>query len=100
MFLLGSMYMDFKKSSMTNLLQKSGLSFCFVFRAVAAAYEVPRLGVILELQLPVYITAIATQDPSHLNLHHVSPQRRILNPLRKARDGTRILMKPSRVRKH
>ena len=28
--------------------------------------EVPRLGVELELQLPAYTTAIATQDPSHV----------------------------------
>ena len=28
--------------------------------------EVPRLGVALELQLPAYTTAKATQDPSHI----------------------------------
>ena len=33
--------------------------------------EVPRLEVQLELQLPAYTTATATQDPSHVcNLHH------------------------------
>ena len=33
--------------------------------------EVPRLGVQLELQLPAYITATATPDPSHVfNLYH------------------------------
>ena len=32
--------------------------------------EVPRLGVSLELRLPAYTTATATQDPSHVcNLH-------------------------------
>ena len=41
--------------------------------------EVPRLGAELELQLPAYTTATAMQHW-------------ILNPLREARDGTRILM--------
>ena len=37
--------------------------------------EVPRLGVELELQLPVYTTATATLDPSHIcNLHRSSWQ--------------------------
>ena len=35
--------------------------------------EVPRLGVKLELQLPVYTTATATQDPSHVcSWHHTA----------------------------
>ena len=55
--------------------------------------EVPRLGVKSELQLPAYATATATPDPSHFcNLHHSSQQRQTLNPLSKAKDGTRILM--------
>ena len=49
--------------------------------------EVPRLGIKLELQLPAYTTATVTWDPSHvLDLHCNSPQRRILDPLREARD--------------
>ena len=53
--------------------------------------EVPRLGVKSELQLTAYTTA--TQDPSHIcHLYHSSEQCRILNPLIKARDWTRILM--------
>ena len=49
--------------------------------------EVPTLGVALELQLPVYTTAIATPDLSLIcNLHHRSQQYRILNPLSEARD--------------
>ena len=37
-------------------------------------------------------------DPCHIyNLHHSSPQCRILNPLRGARDRTHILMDTSRV---
>ena len=51
--------------------------------------EVFRLGVASELQLMAYatVTAIATQDLSHVfDLHHSSWQCRILNPLSKARD--------------
>ena len=44
-------------------------------------------GVELELQLPAYVTAIASPDLSHIrDLHHSSQQRWILNPLSKARD--------------
>ena len=61
--------------------------------------EVPRLGVKLELQLLVYTTATAMQDPSRIgNLHHSSRQCRILNPLSEARDRTLDLMVPSRIR--
>ena len=60
--------------------------------------EIPRLGVQLELQLPAYTTATATQDPSRVcDLHHSSWQRQILNPLRQARDRTCNLMVPSRI---
>ena len=49
--------------------------------------EVPKLWVKSELQLLVYAAATATWDPSHIcNLHHIPWQRRILNPLSKARD--------------
>ena len=55
--------------------------------------EVPRLGVESELQLPAYITAIATQDPSLVcDLYHSSQQHRILNTLSKDRDQTRVLI--------
>ena len=61
--------------------------------------EIPGLGVESELQLPGYATPTATPDPSHLcDLHHSSPQRRILNPLSEARDRTCHLMIPSRIR--
>ena len=61
--------------------------------------EVPRLETESELQLPAYVTATATQDPSHVcDLHHSSRQHRILNPLSGARDGTWNLTVPSRVR--
>ena len=64
--------------------------------------EVPRLGVKSKLQLPAYTiataTAIATRDPSHVcDLRSSSWQLKILNPLSKARDRTRILMDTSWV---
>ena len=74
--------------------------FC-LFKSAPAAHEVPRLGVELELQLPVYATAIATLDPScNCDLHHTytlsvtysALQGQILNPQSKAGDQTYILM--------
>ena len=57
-----------------------------------------RLGVKLELQLLAYTTATAAPDPSHVcDLHHVSQQRQILNPLNRARTRTHILMNTSQV---
>ena len=58
--------------------------------------EVPRLGIESELQLLVYTTATATQDPSH-DLHHSSRQCRILNPFSKARDRTHNLKALSQI---
>ena len=55
--------------------------------------EIHKLGIELELQLPAYTTATATQDPSHVcDLHHSSWQCQIFNSLSEARDPTRILM--------
>ena len=55
----------------------------------------------LELQQPAYTTATATPDASCVcNLHHSSQQRRILNPLNKARDPTHIFTDTSWVRYH
>uniref|UniRef100_A0A8D1Q5Y1 Uncharacterized protein n=1 Tax=Sus scrofa TaxID=9823 RepID=A0A8D1Q5Y1_PIG len=60
--------------------------------------EVPRLGVESELQLPAYPTGTAMPDLSRIcDLHHSSRQRRILNPLRGARDQSHILMDTSQV---
>ena len=60
--------------------------------------EVPRLGVELELQLPAYPTVTAMQDPSRIcELGCSLWQRRIPNPLRKARDLACILMDTSWV---
>ena len=51
--------------------------------------EVLRLGVESELQLLAYTTAIATRDSSCIcDLHQISRQGQIPNPLSKARDPT------------
>ena len=62
--------------------------FFLLFRAAPTAYgEVPRLGVLLELQLLAYTTATATPDPSLVcDSYHSSQQHWILNPLNEARD--------------
>ena len=68
------------------------------FWATLMAYEVPRLGVKSELQLPAHTTATAMLDPSSIcNLHHSSWQHWILNPLSRARDWTWVLMDTSWV---
>ena len=65
--------------------------FC-LFKAIPAHMELPKLGVESELQLPIYATAIATWDPSHIcDLHHSSWQCWILNPLRQARVRTCVM---------
>ena len=61
-------------------------------------WEVPRLGVELELQLPDYATTIAMKDLSLVcDLHRSSQQCRTLNPLNRARDRTCILKDNSQV---
>ena len=52
----------------------------------------PWLGVELELQSQAYATAMAMCSP-----HHSSWQLQILNPLRKARDQTCVLMAASQI---
>ena len=88
------------------ILKTCGLnveSWCFLYQEGVGGFcentgrvwrhmEVPRLGVELELELPAYITATAMWDPSHVcDVHHILWQRRILNSLSKARDGTCVL---------
>ena len=54
--------------------------------------EIPRLGVISELQMLAYTKATETQDLSRVfDLHHSSQQHQIFNPLSKARDQTCVL---------
>ena len=63
--------------------------------------QVSRLGVKMELQLPVYATGTAMLDPSHVcNLYHNSRQHQIHNLLREARDPTCGLMDASQIRFH
>ena len=72
--------------------------FCFL-GPLLWHMEVPRLEVPVELQLPAYTTATAVLDLSHVcDLQHSSQQHQILNPLREARDRTRILMNATQVR--
>ena len=74
------------------------LFFDLFFRATLRHMEVPRLGVISELQLPAYATAMAMPDLSCIcGLYHSSQQCRILNPLSRARDRTPVLMDTSGV---
>ena len=55
--------------------------------------EVPKPGAVSDPQLPVYTTATAMPDPSHIcDLHLSSQQHQILNLLSEARDRTGILM--------
>ena len=63
--------------------------------------EVPRLGVLSELQLPAYTTATTMQELGRIcDLHHRSGQRQILNPLNEARDRTCVLMDASQIPFH
>ena len=72
--------------------------FCFLGPHLPRM-EVPRLGVEWELQVPAYTTATAMQDLSLLcGLHHSSRQHQIHNPLIEARDRTRNLLVPRRIR--
>ena len=78
-------------------LEKS-MDFFFFLGLHSRHIEVPRLGVKLELQLPVYTTATATPDPSHIcNLRCSLRQHWILNSLSKIRDWTWSLMDTSQV---
>ena len=74
--------------------------YLFIF-SFEGHMEVPRLGVKSELQLPTYITATATPDPSHVrDLHHRSRRPQTLNPLSEARDWARVWMDTSCVCYH
>ena len=61
--------------------------------------EVPRLGVESELLLPATAAATAIQDLSCVcDLHHNLQQHQTANLRSKARDRTRNLRVPSRIR--
>ena len=73
--------------------------FCCFLGPHPQHMEVPRLGGKSELQLPVYATAMATQDLNCIfNLHHSSWQCQILNPLSESRDWTHVLVNTSHIR--
>ena len=60
--------------------------------------KVSRIGVKSALSPPTYTRATAMQDLSHVcNLHHSSWQCQILNPLRKVRDQTCLLIDTSQI---
>ena len=74
-------------------------TFFFFFKGCSCVIGgcVLRLGVEFGLQLSVYTTATAPQDPSCVcDLHHNS-QQQILNPVSEARDRTCIIMDASGI---
>ena len=79
-------------------MPKDFFSFCFKSPHPRQYMEVPRLGVLSELQLSTYATTTATRDLSCFwNLHHSSWQCQIQNPLSEARDRTQVLLDTSWV---
>ena len=81
-----------------NLERNCFLFFFFFFLGLHPWHmEFLRLRVDMELQPPAYVTATATWDlPCVYDLHHISRQRGILNPVSKVRDRTGVLMDTSR----
>ena len=68
-------------------------------RAASVAYEGSQARGLIGAVAASCAKATATQDSSHVcDLPHSSQQRRIPNPLSKARDGTGNLMVPSWIR--
>ena len=70
--------------------------FC-LYRATPAAYRGSQARGLIRAAAAAYARATAKPDPSR-DLHHSSRQHRILNPLHEARDQTRNLTVPSRIR--
>ena len=74
------------------------LSFCLSFGAAPAAYGGSQARGPIGAVAPTCATATATQNLSQVcHLHHSSWQYQILNPLREARDRTRVFVDASRV---
>ena len=66
--------------------------FFFLFMATRGAYGNSQARGQIELKLPTYTTATATQDPSFIcNLRHSLRQCWILDPQTEAKDQTHIL---------
>ena len=97
----GEFYQTYKEELNTCLSQTIFFVCLFVLSFLGLHLwhlEFPRLEVQSELKPPAYATATAILDQSHFsNLHHISGQYQILNPLSKATDQTRVLMDASRV---
>ena len=73
--------------------------FFLNFRATLVAYGGSQGRGPIRAVATVYATATATLDLSCIcNLHHISWQRKIFNPLSEARGQTLILMDASRIR--
>ena len=77
----------------------------FFFFAFLGPYlqhmELPRLGVKSELQPPATAITTAVPDPSWVcELHHSSRQHWIVNPLKRVRDQTHILIYSSQILYH
>ena len=83
-YLANILFFIFKLFESSTIMLFFFFFFFWLFRAAPVAYESSQVRE-LELQLLAYATA--TQDPSCVcNLHDSSRQRRILNPVSKARD--------------
>ena len=95
----GNQYLQSVLNNPVNLNFLFLFLFFLLFRVKPWHMEVPRQGVESELQPLAFTTAIPTHDLSCVcDLHHSSWQRQILNPLSEARDRTRNLVVPSRIR--
>ena len=99
--------LEFSFSIKPKWLFQAQLCFCCLFVCFCILgphlwhMEIPRLRVISQLQLPAYTTATAMQDPSLIcDEHHSSQQRRILNPMNKAREQTCNLVVTSWIHFH
>ena len=69
-----------------------------LFRVAPLAYGGSQARGLIGAVEPAYTRATATPDPSRVcDLHHSSQQRRILYPLREARDWPHNLMVPSQI---
>ena len=85
----------------TPLATACTLSFFCLFRATPAAYGGSQARSRIRATAAGLHHSPATPDPSHVcNLRPSAQQRRILNPLSEARDGTRNLIVPRRIRFH
>ena len=81
---------------MAAVSSSSTFFFFLLFRAALTAYGGFQARGPLELQLPAYTRATATQDPSCTrDLHHSSQQHWILNTLSEARDRTCVRLDTS-----